>query len=165
MSRFRHTIALALTTVAISATAALAAPDDPGATLPDGTSTMAAEMYDTCPMAAGVHGTSAMASMHVGDHDHHADHAGMAGAPEMAHMARFGLDHAEMMGWMADGVSPAEMHARLEARGVDLDELLRTCPHGAAMTDPSTMHGRGTAGLPTVHTDGTGPDHDAHHGS
>jgi hypothetical protein len=158
MTRFRHTIALTLSAVAVTATGALASPGDPPLAMP----------HDSSVMEAMPHDASEMAAMH----------ASMASDAEMvAHMAGFGIDPDEMAGWMAEGVEPAEIHDRLEARGVDASEMLRSCPHGATMTDRMTsLHGGDAAGMhggdaAEMHGGrgrgevGMGePRHEAHHG-
>jgi hypothetical protein len=160
MTRFRHTIALTLSAVAVTATGALASPGDPPLAMPHDSSVMEAMPHGASVMEAMPHGASEMAAMH----------ASMASDAEMvAHMTGFGIDPDELAGWMAEGVEPAEIHDRLEARGVDASEMLRSCPHGATMADSMTsMHGGDAAGMHGGRGGGEvgmgEPRHEAHHG-
>jgi hypothetical protein len=166
MIRFRHTIALTLTAVAVSATGALASTAGAPATMSHAASAMAGMPHDASAMAGMPHDASAMAGMHAGMADHHGDHASMASDPEMvAHMARFGIAPDEMAGWMAEGLDPAELHERLVARGVDVDEMLATCPHGDTMGEVMrSMHGGADAPMHGGGVGISGTLHDAHHG-
>jgi hypothetical protein len=74
MTRFRHTIALTLSAVAVTAAGALASPGDPPVAMPHDSSAMGAMPHDASEMAA-MHASMAsdatmadrMTSMHGGD--------------------------------------------------------------------------------------------------
>jgi hypothetical protein len=143
MVRFRHTLTLTAAAVAFTATGALASGTEPA------------------PVVA--HDQPMMATMHAQMHDRmdgHGDHhAGMAGDPAMReHMASYGVDHDEVAAWIAEGLSLEDMHARLAERGVDVEEMWRTCPMTSSMDGP--MHGV-MSGMQTM---APASSHADHHG-
>jgi hypothetical protein len=146
MVRFRHTLTLAAAAVAFTATGALASNGEPAPEV--------------------LHDTSMMATMHAQMDDHLEHHARMAGDPTMIeHMASYGLDHGEMAAWIAEGLSLEDMHARLEDRGVDVDEMSRTCPMAGAMAGAmnGAMNGAMEGMMGGMHTMAPG-SHADHHG-
>jgi hypothetical protein len=147
MVRFRHTLTLTAAAVAFTASGALASSGDTAPVVP--------------------HDPSMMATMHAGMGDHLDHHASMAGDPTMIeHMAGYGVGHGEMAAWIAEGLSLEEMHARLEDRGVDVDEMSRSCPMDGAMDGAmgGAMGGAREGSMAGMHTTAPGPSHADHHG-
>jgi len=146
MSRFTHTITLGIAALAVTATAALAAPSEP----------------------AGSGMERMHASVHADDHTdrHHeqmpegamaAMHEAMADDPQMrAHMERFGVDVDEMDAWMAEGRGHDAIHDDLLARGIDVEEMMQTCPMADA-------HHRGSPMMHHGHGHGHHDVHERHH--
>jgi hypothetical protein len=120
MVRFRHTLTLTAAAVAFTTTGALASTGDPA------------------PVMA--HDSSMMAAMHADMGDHLDHHANAADDPAMIeHMTSYGIDHGEMAARIAEGLSLEDLHTRLADRGVDVDEMSRTCPMFGAMDGMRTM--------------------------
>jgi hypothetical protein len=74
------------------------------------------------------------------------------------HMASYGVGHGGMAAWIADGLSLEDIHARLDARGVDVEEMWRTCPMTSSMDGP--MHGE----MGGMHTMAPASSHADRHG-